>query len=211
MKAPILTALATIALLITGCGSFSRPFFRPILGTNAVPARVENRTVLSTNLVPMVVTNSAGAVQVAIQTNIFAIVTPVIIPATWTVVTNGWEQRPGIDTGIQVAAGATNIFAPGVGTIGSLVLSGILGVWLTFLNRKANTATDTAAGLVKGVEAFRQVALLTPIGAKMSEHLLDQIKANIPAATQAGILLEKLVDEHTGKTTGQAEFVKSLA
>jgi len=204
----MLAALAALALL-TGCGTLSRPFFRPVLSTNAVPARIENRTALATNLVPTVVTNSAGAVVVAIQTNVVATVTPIVIPATWTIVTNGWEQRPGVDSSIQVASGAANIVAPGAGTLASLVLSGILGVWLTFLNRKANTATDTAAGLVKGVEAFRQAALLTPLGAKMSEHLLDQIKANVLPATQAGLFLEKLVDEHTGNTKGQAEFIKA--
>ena len=204
----MLAALAALALL-TGCGTLSRPFFRPILSTNAVPARIENRTTLTTNLVPVAVTNTAGAVVVAIQTNVVATVTPVYISPTWTVVTNGWEQRPGVDTSVQAAAGVANIVAPGTGTLASLVLSGILGVWLTFLNRKANTATDTAAGLVKGVEAFRQAALLTPLGTKMSEHLLDQIKANVLPATQAGLFLEKLVDEHTGNTKGQAEFIKA--
>lgn len=200
----------SLAVFLTGCGTLSKPFFRPILGTNVVPSRVENRTVLSTNLVPVVVTNTAGIAQVVIATNVLASITPIIIPATWTVVTNGWEQRPGIDTGIQIAAGATNVFAPGIGTIGGWALSGIFTVWLTVLNRKKNTATDTAAGLVKGVEAFRQAILLTPAGAKVSDHLIDQIKANIPAATQAGLLLEQLIDEHTGNTKEQAAFVNSM-
>jgi hypothetical protein len=197
------------AFLLVGCASITRPFFRPVLGTNQVPAHVETRTTLATNLVPTVVTNSAGAVVIATQTNVVATVTPTYIPPSFVVVTNGWEQRPGIDTGIQIAAGATNIVAPGVGSIVSYAATGILALWGAFLNRKAKTATETAAGLVKGVEAFRQAALLTPVGTKMSEHLIDQIKANIPAATQAGLLLEQLVDQHTGNTSGQAEFIKA--
>jgi hypothetical protein len=198
------------AVLLTGCGTLSKPFFRPVLGTNAVPGRVENRTTLATNLVPVVVTNAAGAVAVAIQTNVVATVTPVVIPPTWTVVTNGWEQRPGVSTGVEVAAGVTNIFAPGVGTAASFAFNGIMAVALAFLNRKAKTANETATGLIKGVEDFRQAILMTPLGPKVSGHLVDQIQAHLPAATQAGILLEKLVDQHTGKTGGQAAFVKSL-
>ena len=203
-------ALALAAVLLVGCGTISKPFFRPILGTNAVPGRVENRTTLATNLVPVVVTNAAGAVAVAIQTNVLATVTPVVIPPTWVVVTNGYEQRPGVSTGVEIAAGVTNIFAPGVGTAASFAFNGIMAVALAFLNRRAKTATETATGLVKGVEDFRQAVLMTPLGAKLSGHLVDQIQAHIPAATQAGLLLEQLVDEHTGNTKGKAEFIRSL-
>ena len=198
------------AVFLVGCGTISKPFFRPVLATNSIPGRVEQRTTLATNLVPVVVTNAAGAVAVAIQTNVVATVTPVVIPPTWVVVTNGYEQRPGVSTGVEIAAGVTNIFAPGVGTAASFAFNGIMAVALAFLNRRAKTATETATGLVKGVEDFRQAVLMTPLGAKLSGHLVDQIQAHIPAATQAGLLLEQLVDEHTGNTKGKAEFIRSL-
>ena len=209
MKIRLALAVA-LAVLATGCATVARPFFRPVLGTNSTPGRVEQRTTLATNLVPVAVTNSVGAVVVAIQTNVIATVTPIVIPATWTVVTNGWEQRPGISTGVDVAAGVTNIFAPGVGTAASFAFNGLMACALAFLNRRAKTATETATGLIKGVEDFRQAILMTPLGPKVSGHLVDQIQAHLPAATQAGILLEKLVDQHTGKTGGQADFVRSL-
>ena len=205
---PLLAILA--AALLTGCGTLSRPIFRPVLGTNVIAARVESRTTLATNLVPVSRTNSAGAVELLIATNVVATVTPFAIPSTYTVVTNGWEQRPGIDTGVQVASGAVNLVAPGVGSIVSYAASGILALWGAYLNRKAKTATETATGLVKGVEDFRQAVLLTPLGPKLSRHLVDQIQVHLPAATAAGLLLEKLVDEHTGNTNGPAEFMKSL-
>lgn len=198
------------AVLLVGCGTISKPFFRPVLATNSVPGRVENRTTLATNLLPVVVTNAAGAVAVAIQTNVVATVTPVVIPPTFQVVTNGWEQRPGLATGVEVAAGVTNIFAPGVGTAASFAFNGIMAFALAFMNRRAKTATETATGLVKGVEDFRQAVLMTPLGDKLSGHLVEQIKAHIPAATQAGLLLEQIVDEHTGNTKGKAEFIRSL-
>ena len=198
------------AVLLVGCGTISKPFFRPVLSTNTVPGRVEQRTTLATNLVPVVVTNAAGAVAVAVQTNVVATVTPVVIPPTFEVVTNGWVQRPGVSTGVEIAAGVTNIFAPGVGTVASYCINGLFAVALAFMNRKAKTAEETATGLVQGVESFRKAVLMTPIGPKISEHLIDQIQEHIPAATKAGILLEQLVDQHTGKTKGQADFVRSL-
>lgn len=210
MKPFVILAAIAAAVLVTGCATVARPFFRPVLGTNSTPGRVEQRTTLATNLVPVALTNSVGAVVVAIQTNVVATVTPIVIPATWTVVTNGWEQRPGISTGVDIAAGVTNIFAPGAGTVASFAINGLFAFALAFLNRKAKTATETATGLVQGVESFRKAVLLTPLGPKISEHLIDQIQEHIPAATKAGLLLEELVDQHTGKTKGQAEFVRSL-
>ena len=64
--------------------------------------------------------------------------------------------------GVVQYAIATNIVAPGIGTIAGYAASGILAIWGAFLNRKAKTATETATGLVKGVEDFRQAVLLTP-------------------------------------------------
>ena len=210
MKIRLVLALA-LAVIATGCATVARPFFRPVLGTNSTPGRVEQRTTLATNLVPVAVTNAVGAVVVAIQTNVVATVTPIVIPATWTIVTNGWEQRPGVSTGVDIAAGVTNIFAPGAGTVASFAINGLFAFALAFMNRKAKTATETATGLVQGVESFRKAVLLTPLGPKISEHLIDQIQEHIPAATKAGLLLEELVDQHTGKTKGQAEFVRSMS
>lgn len=210
MKPFLVLAAVVVAVLVTGCATVARPFFRPVLGTNSTPERVEQRTTLATNLVPVAVTNSVGAVVVAIQTNVVATVTPIVIPATWTVVTNGWEQRPGISTGVDIAAGVTNIFAPGAGTVASYLINGVFAIGLAFMNRKRKTAEETATGLVKGVEDFRQAILMTPLGPKVSGHLIDQIQAHLPAATQAGILLEKIVDQNTGKTSGKAEFIRSL-
>ena len=210
MKPFLVLAAVVVVVLVTGCATVARPFFRPVLGTNSTPERVEQRTTLATNLVPVAVTNSVGAVVVAIQTNVVATVTPVLIPATYSVVTNGWEQRPGISTGVDVAAGITNLFAPGAGTAASFAINGLFAFALACVNRKAKTATETATGLVQGVESFRKAVLMTPLGPKISEHLIDQIQEHIPAATKAGLLLEELVDTHTGKTKGQAEFVRSL-
>lgn len=200
----------TAALLCVGCGTLSKPIFRPVLATNAVPARVVNQATLVTNFVGFTRTNSTGVVEYGLQTNVVQTVTPFVVPPTFTVVTNGWEQRPGIETGIQVAAGVTNLFAPGVGSIAGYALSGILGVWGAFLNRKAKTATETATGLVLATEDFRKAVLMTPLGEKISDHLIDQIQAHLPAATKAGLLLEQLVDQHTGKTSGPADFIQSM-
>ena len=207
--------VCALAPFLTGCGTLSP--YRPVLGTNQVPAHVEQRLTLATNLTSVARTNTAGDVQMVVQTNIVQAVTPIYVPATFTVVTNGWEIAPGVSTGTQVVGGLVNIAAPGIGSAVSYGVSGLLSLGLLYINRKAKraigqqqTAEELNVGLIKAVEDFRLGIKLTPAGDKVDDHLIDQIKAHIPEVTAAGTLLAQLVDKHTGDTNGAATFVRTM-
>lgn len=213
----LLLPLVTLALITQGCAAIKQGLYRPILGTNLVPAHVEQRTTLATNLVSVTRTNVAGDVQMAIQTNIVQTVTPLYVPAQFITVTNGWEVAQSAETAAQVTGGLVNIVAPGIGTAVSYGLSGILSLVALYMNARLKrskgleqNANELNVGLVKAVEDFRKVVRLTPLGDKIDDHLIDQISSHVPSATAAGILLTKLVDAHTGNTTNGEEFVKSM-
>jgi len=215
MKKSPYIILAALALLLTGCGTLSP--YRPILGTNQVPAHIEQKLSLATNLTSVIRTNSLGEVQMAVQTNLVQTITPIYVPATFTIVTNGWEIAHGVDTATQVVGGLVNIAAPGIGSAVSYAASGLLTLGLLYLNRKAKraqgqqqTAEELNVGLIKAVEDFRIGVKLTPLGEKVDDHLIDQIKAHIPDATAAGVLLSSLVDKHTGNTANAAQFVREM-
>lgn len=209
MKTKVLLLAAALGLL-SGCAFTQRTLYQPKLATNQVAAHVEVRTTLTTNLIPIVVTNSSGVSIPTIFTNVVQTVAPVYWPAGFTVVTNGWEVAPGVETGVAVAGGVANIFAPGIGSAAAYVLSGLLSLGLLYLNRKQQTANDLNVGLVQAVESFRQGVKLTPLGAKIDDHLINTIKSHIPEATAVGALLASLVDAHTGNTATNTTFVKSM-
>ena len=205
-----------VGLFLSGCAIVERNLLRPKLQTNAIPAQVI--TLYSTNFVPVLVTNTLLTVDRQIVTNTVVMTNAVIQPVTVTnppfvvLVTNGWTVAPQVETGAMTAGALSNLVVPGFGGLVSNGLMGLAGllasVWGASQKKKADIATDAAAGLVKGIEGFRIGLQTIPpdripsnLTGKLDSHLLTQLEDAIGKTGEAAAFIADLVDTHTGKTT----------
>jgi hypothetical protein len=191
----LLTFLPALALF-AGCSLF---------GSNAsAPSALEERiytiqtnVAVSTLVQTNAATNAAGVVTLTPQTNFI-----VITNYDYSLATNAANL-------IQTGGAVGNIFAPGMGTLGSLVLTSLFGLWGTLRSRKSNQASVALAQII---ETAKEVIAQTPQGAQLSAAFTNWMQKH---QTDAGViqavaaLVDNTVDPDAAK--GAASQLLALA
>lgn len=200
----------TMLLLATGCAAsgpqaplnaFEQAFLTPVstnvtVTTNLVPS---TNSVVSTN--GLTVTNGAGVVSPVLVTNFV----PVLLPQTVTNVNIGYAPSAQATNTVQAVGTIVNTVAPGMGTILSATIAGILAIWGTWRSRQATTATNIAANGVQAIEAARNVLASLPNGAAYSaayDNWLKAHQADADLATEIASMVDNIVNTKTGQSAG---------
>jgi hypothetical protein len=163
-----------------------------VYATNAVVDQI-----LSTNLV-------TGQTQTTWRTNWAMTTNVIVLPAQtqMVVVTNAWvPSQAALDTAQGIGA-AVNIFAPGMGGLVGLGLSGILSLFAAYQTRKAGNHQAAAEALGKAIEQTR-IALQSagPGGQAMAARMVEVIEGHAEAAgDHVADILEKVSNRVGGDT-----------
>lgn len=214
--AAVLGAMGLIGLmgLITGCAStfgaspsapskFESLVFNTqtnyITQTNVVTKTVTNQVTET-----VTVTNSQNLVIPIVQTN--QVVQTVTVTNTVQVPQYIETPKASVTTGVQVAGGIANTFAPGVGTIASSALAALLGFWGYLRSSKLQQANDTTAVLAQNIESILEVVQALPNGSAMANTIktfIAQHQAEAGVVQQVVQVLENDVSNPDAKTAAQ--------
>jgi hypothetical protein len=226
MKKLIIIPLASAALLISvliGCGTTPTALDRALsnVQTNYTPVlglQTNVVTVFQTNVFvqTVTVTNSVGAPVPVLQTNFVAVP---VYSTNLVVVTNqvaSYTLTPG-STATAVAGGAgvvANLGAPGIGTLVTGGLLGLLSIFLGFRNRAMSGQNDVltqASGvLAQTIETGRELMSSTPQGQKVADAFTQWMVTN-QAQTQTIGAITQIVKGATNNVEAQAAANQILA
>ena len=222
----VIAPIAFIALLIsvlTGCSTTPTALDRLVsnVQTNYTPTlalQTNVVTLVQTNVViqTFTVTNSVGIQVPVFQTNF---VTAPVYTTNLVVVTNqvaSYTLTPG-GTATAVAGGAgvvANLAAPGIGTLVTGGILGLLSIFLGFRNRQMNGQNDVlsqAAGvLAQTIETGRALMSTTPQGQKAADAFTQWMITN-QAQTQTIGAITQIVKDSTNNVQAQAAANQILA
>ena len=177
--------LALVALCFTGCAT--QPQAAPnnvesfIYSTQTNVVFVTNSiTVTNTVVSTLTVTNSQNQIIPVFQTNTVLQTIPQIVTQTNYV----FSSSPATTASIQSVGAVVNTFAPGIGSVISAALIGLIGLWGGIRNNQAKTSGAIAANTVQGLEVARQIIASLPNGATYLQQfdnwlMIHQQDANV--------------------------------
>lgn len=214
-----LTGFALIAAcaIIAGCSTAPTGFDRAVANvqTNYAPVlalQTNVITLVQTNTViqTVTVTNSVGIPVPVFQTNYVTVPTPTtnVVMVTNQVV-SGYTLSPNSTSAAVagVAGAASNLAAPGIGTLVTGGLLGLLSIFLGFRNRQMNGQNDAlsqAAGvLAQTIETGRDLMSKTPQG-KQAADAFTQWMVSHQAETGTIGQITQIVKDSTDNVQAQA-------
>jgi hypothetical protein len=158
-KAILLSAILISVLVITGCGTMQKVFYKPTV-TQVEP----EKTV--TVVQPMVSTDPATGVQTTSYTT-----NRIALPATYA---TNWVVAPWLTTTVAVGKAAP---VPYLNTALALV-GALAGAGASYMNMKPqlNTKDKVIGTLVQNVDQIRDAALTIPAYAEIDKKIMDGVK-----------------------------------
>lgn len=191
-----LALLIFILGLSTGCKAFTNL-------QNAKPTAFEEHvyniktnvvTVLETNTVTQVsqVTVTNPVTQVTSLTNITT-VTQQLVPTQQT--NYDYSVAPATSAGVTATGAIANLAVPGLGTIVSGALAGLLGIWGAFKSKQATTAQSVNETLSQAIATAQQViGQVSPSASASFNTWLSQHKADSDLASEIAGVVDQYVD-----------------
>ena len=196
-----IAAFAVATLTFAGCQSTSAQ----IGATPSAPTKVEQFLFdTETNFTPKVtvvstvqtLTNSAGIAETstntALETNLVPVYTQTVKPATTATV--------------EAAGAALNVVMPGVGSMVSMGVLAVLGLWAHLRSRKNG---DTSAVLAQQVETMRTFIQTLPNGTRYDTAITAWLQSHQLETGTASTVL-KLLETKVSNPDAQAA-VKEIA
>lgn len=188
-----LAGLLVLVILATGCAT---------TGAQAPPSAIEktlfNVTTNVTTLTNYVTqTNLVITTQTNVQNQIVTVtnLVPQLIPTPFNVTNYTFLPKPAItDT-----ATALGPLAGPWGTVASIALAGVLGIWGKLRSNQADTASAVAATGVQAVATAKSVLAALPNGAALSKAYDDFLTAHASDANLAAEIaafVDEEVDPH---------------
>lgn len=222
----IIIPIASVALLVSvliGCSTTPTALDRAVANvqTNYTPVlglQTNVVTVFQTNQVvqTVTVTNSVGAPVPVLQTNYVAIP---VYTTNLMVVTNqvaSYTLTPG-STATAVAGGAgvvANLAAPGIGTLVTGGILGLLSIFLGFRNRQMSgqndVLTQSAGVLAQTIETGRELMASTPLGQKAADAFTSWMISHQAQTNTIGQITQ-IVKDSTNNVQAQAAANQILA
>lgn len=171
--------------------------------TNYIPTVITQTNYIPvTNTVTAFVTNTLNQVidvpvtLVTVRTNV-EYLTNIIETTVWTTKTN-------ITTATGTAGAIINTFAPGIGSLVTAIIGGLLGIWGTARskNPQIDQAQKVAASLAQIIEVGRNILANTPQGTQAAEawkNWMIQHQAEQGVIQNVITLLEQSVNSQEAK------------
>lgn len=217
-----LVALVSVAIL-TGCASSptATERFLANIETNYVPRLVLQTNILTlfqTNTVvqTITVTNSVGVIVPVFTTNSASFVTYQTNIVMATNMVPVYTMTPNATaTGIAGVAGTIgNLAAPGMGTLITGGILGLLSLFLGYRNRQFSSQNDvltqSAGVLAQTIETGRELMSSTPQGQKMADAFTQWMVTH-QAQTQTIGQIAQIVKSSTDNVEAQAASNQILA
>jgi len=179
--------------LFTGCSLIDRFYDKQV--QEIQPASTRTNTILSTNIVwaPPVTNGITGEITAAATRQV---ITPEIrIEYTPAVIITNFVVRSSVKTAIGIVESLPIPF----GQIGGILLGAVVGgvglVKSRNSQKKATAKEKVAIGILKSVQAGREILASTPEGKKLGEQFKDTL---VREQTYSGIVSEvrDLLNEH---------------
>lgn len=190
MKRGVWAAAVVAAVMVVGCGTLDRAAYdEEVVWTEQEVVTEVTTPVVVTNRLASTVAGADGLRETVwideLATNNVRTFETNTVPVA---VTN-LVARPSAEAVIEGVGAATNLYAPGLGSVLALVLGGLYHGYRQLRNRRVNEA------LVQGVETARAILETTPQGRDADARFVRWLKRH---QREAGVLsvVSGLVERH---------------